>query len=52
LADCLERSSARTLRKYPSPHAGFSVMHILASSMAAVKATSWVWHSARLLYAA
>ena len=46
------RSSTRPLREYPLTHSGSSAMHLLASSIAAAKAPSCVWHAARLLYAA
>ena len=45
-------SSTWPLREYPLPDAGSSAMHLSASSIAAVKAPRWVWHAARLLYAA
>ena len=48
----LVRSSTRPLREYPLTHAGSSAMHVSASSIAAEKASSSVWHAARLLYAA
>jgi len=44
-------SSAQPLREYPLLHSGTSAMHLSASSIAAAKAPSWVWHAARLLYA-
>jgi len=49
---CSVRSPAWPWRQYPFPHAGSSAMHIPASSIAAAKAPRWVWHAARLLYAA
>ena len=52
MAYFLVRSSTWPLREYPLLHAGSSAMHLSASSIAASKAPRWVWHAARLLYAA
>ena len=52
MAYSLVSSSAQPLREYPLTHSGSSAMHLSASSIAAAKAPSWVWHAARLLYAA
>jgi hypothetical protein len=40
------------LREKPFTHVGSNAMHLSASTIAAEKAPRWVWHAARLLYAA